>query len=1060
MLKRHIILTLLLLNVRLLMAQDNVDKVPLSFGVSKPQSGLSSNSGTLAVQVPLENLGMIPVALSYAATGIKVEQRAGVVGLGWDISTDAYITREVRGLPDDGTNGYRSVGDNISSSLNLTAVSNIRTQIWDSEPDVFRFRFFGFSGTFLIQPSGNVVNLSQDNIKIEPIYVYGQGYNEFLITDPSGNRYIFDIKENMSQKEGALTPFTYTYKWHLSNVDIYNDSNDINFDYFEGSTLSEYSSFISLSTEDDEVNAKFITSSWKPRYISSIVYGGYRINFDYGFRSDISGGRNLNTITFLEYPNNYAQYKFNYHYFSHDNSSRLMLKSIQKVNASEASTIAGFRYFGEGANEPRLPNYSSVKKDHWGFFNANEANTLFTHEGADRNPALDSARANSLHRMYVSDNGYEEYEYELHEYNDNGTNVKAGGLRIYKVKNSSGGIPEVTKTYNYNEGSTSTGQIYSLPQYSREWVLEHWLSPYRSGLVYNTNSYRPLNDIHGRSICYSKISITYPDQSNEQNYYYNFADDLLENNCYPDRFKIKVYHDQDHEDVSISGQDVLLDRNADTPYGKYNHYGSKVGLPKETRVYNINNDLVSKNIFEYQKFNSNTQLTGWNYLFYHASDKGSPETRFRYYYFAKYTIQPYFYRPSRTETIAYNPANSSHFKKSISEVIYHNKLLLPTRIEAYIEGQASNHMITENEYVYDIIMDCRVENNADDCLDQCDRDYYDGLGNCSGSHCEDLWNGIRENCYNECDGPFYTCLASKDVAKNMIKHNLVTQLKSSRQLKDNKILSIKENIYSNTDWGNVQLERTKSYLHNAVLASDQSFTYNANGKVISTIDNETNDTKAFILDEKERVIAEADNVNSNQIYYEGFEASGINGGYAKTGFRHHNGDFSVTWSKPTGNYTITYWYRESGVWKFMTKAYTGTMSLTEGTDIDEVRVFPEGSGMQTYAYHPNGQVKTKTDINNVSLSTDLDDLGRKIAIRDHGNNIIKSYSYNLKNVNLPDAEPSCSEAKTQCDTHCEEYYDIQIESCNGNQTCITQYEAMRVNCYNSCQNTFDSCVSQ
>ena len=63
------------------------------------------NSGIAKVNVPLwmleESDLTLPVSLNYHASGVKVDQIASCLGMGWTLNASGVISRVVKGLPDD-----------------------------------------------------------------------------------------------------------------------------------------------------------------------------------------------------------------------------------------------------------------------------------------------------------------------------------------------------------------------------------------------------------------------------------------------------------------------------------------------------------------------------------------------------------------------------------------------------------------------------------------------------------------------------------------------------------------------------------------------------------------------------------------------------------------------------------------------------------------------------------------------------------------------------------------------------------------------------------------------
>ncbi|MFZ4863450.1 hypothetical protein ACL9RF_14825 [Sphingobacterium sp. Mn56C] len=82
-------------------------------------------SGRLLVSMPLTQLTSrsftIPVGLNYiGGGGLRHQEYASCVGLGWQLAAGGAISRVVRGLPDDDLNGYlgpKQHGKTISNAI-------------------------------------------------------------------------------------------------------------------------------------------------------------------------------------------------------------------------------------------------------------------------------------------------------------------------------------------------------------------------------------------------------------------------------------------------------------------------------------------------------------------------------------------------------------------------------------------------------------------------------------------------------------------------------------------------------------------------------------------------------------------------------------------------------------------------------------------------------------------------------------------------------------------------------------------------------------------------------
>ncbi len=218
-------------------------------------SGSSVNhaSGTIQQQIPLyqiqQNGIQWPIALNYHYSGLQVMEAPSSIGLGWSISGGGFITREVRGLPDDHPKGYHGSEGFKATVLdpyqNATGDRQILKEyhayllaqgLADGEPDVFHLQAGGLRVSFKLDDNLNPILLSHHNVKIE------FSWEEIIVTDAHGARYIFDVKETIApQPEEGLTaddPLApasdrpaYTRSWFLSEIQPVNTSRSITFSY-------------------------------------------------------------------------------------------------------------------------------------------------------------------------------------------------------------------------------------------------------------------------------------------------------------------------------------------------------------------------------------------------------------------------------------------------------------------------------------------------------------------------------------------------------------------------------------------------------------------------------------------------------------------------------------------------------------------------------------------------------------------------------------------------------------------------------------------------------------
>jgi YD repeat-containing protein len=147
-----------------------------------------------------------------------------------------------------------------------------------------------------------------------------------------------------------------------------------------------------------------------------------------------------------------------------------------------------------------------------------------------------------------------------------------------------------------------------------------------------------------------------------------------------------------------------------------------------------------------------------------------------------------------------------------------------------------------------------------------------------------------------------------------------------------------------------------------------------------------------------RVQNAANSASLTEFFYQGFEDEigqvQINP-YA--GKRYKSGDYQVPFTKPNSRtYKVNYHYLQGGIWVNMTKDFVNNMTLTEGTGIDEVRVYPVDAFITTYTYEPLVGLTSETDPNGKTYYFEYDNFRRLKLSRDQDGNIVKTYEYKYK----------------------------------------------------------------
>ncbi len=120
----------------------------------------------------------IPISLHYASGGIKLDEIAGVAGLGWTLEAGGCITRTVMDMPDEFSAPafcHELPSGNLLSDLYSMMQTNsatsyltkiLRHQV-DSSLDCYDYSVCGLRGSFFIEDDGSIFQISGDGVKIE-----------------------------------------------------------------------------------------------------------------------------------------------------------------------------------------------------------------------------------------------------------------------------------------------------------------------------------------------------------------------------------------------------------------------------------------------------------------------------------------------------------------------------------------------------------------------------------------------------------------------------------------------------------------------------------------------------------------------------------------------------------------------------------------------------------------------------------------------------------------------------------------------------------------------------
>lgn len=349
---------------------------------------VSLYTGVPSVSVPIYTITSqgysLPLSLSYMASGIRVDQEASNVGLGWALNAGGVITRAVRDEPDDIKYGFINSRSllyaNIASLagnyvwdkpvvnlprsdaagqylLNITRQRVGHNYSLDSQADIFMFNFAGKSGKIVFDGASPKILDGQD-MRVEIHRDSTSSYhNEYYgtctgyivcgsivswkIVDGNGYAYVFDRGEMFSgplkRYPGSVTYFT---SWYLSKIlnPIGEEVLSISYDHGLGLMVQPYSgrpeSHLYLkessglfSLQPGSAYNQFHPSSFSQRevYIDSIRWSGGSAKFSKVQRPEGSlpgyARYNYDEIVFRRNGQMVSSFKMGHSYFEADPAS-------------------------------------------------------------------------------------------------------------------------------------------------------------------------------------------------------------------------------------------------------------------------------------------------------------------------------------------------------------------------------------------------------------------------------------------------------------------------------------------------------------------------------------------------------------------------------------------------------------------------------------------------------------------------------------------------------------------------------------------------------------------
>ena len=456
--------------------------------------GASLYTGTVNYSVPIyvyeDEDFSYSVTLDYATNGFRVNHRSGHLGQGWTLNSPGMITREIYGLADEsvktitakeGTGcqlyGYnRMPVGNLKRSILVngdqrafTAMTDNNGSSYDAQPDIYRFNFCGYSGSFRSLPSAGGERQflffdcpsGSQALKIKDF----SSNDKIVVIDGKGYEYQFSVGEyTKGTYSEAIDPMEekFNRQWNLQKITAPN-GRTIEFKYrhisdygglgkaehsvtYTPSVSYEFSCFVG-SNQDAEYGygskdvSIYTSDAYSTRLTGIRFADGTNVSFDYK-----AGATELRYIT----PNGQLKAASG----DSDNISAINVYSSEN-ELSKKATLS-YRTVGGGKDKDNIltflesvdisgqgsftfdynpmeayPPLGSIKSDHWGYYNGETGgflvNDFFSNISFDdkynetynstfnKRPDFKSALSGTLCRITYPTGGFSVIDYERHD---------------------------------------------------------------------------------------------------------------------------------------------------------------------------------------------------------------------------------------------------------------------------------------------------------------------------------------------------------------------------------------------------------------------------------------------------------------------------------------------------------------------------------------------------------------------------------------------------------------------------------------------------------------------
>lgn len=409
---------------------------------------VSLYTGIPSISIPITGINAgsftLPVSLDYHAGGIKAQEKASWVGLGWALNAGGVITRSPRGEADDDKQwlGYLYYGDEgldhpimdwgaDGSSLSQSELYDVhylvkwkldrgRGVAYDTEPDIFFYNFAGRSGQFVlpldlldvneaIDQTVEIQTIPHSNLKIKATSIDNEGIVSWSITDEEGIKYTFDKEEvhvmsgNNVLAGGSFPVGTKVVdnriSWYLSKIEFPGSSEIIQLKYTDKENAYYHNRTISL--QNLEPNLPSYNSS---HFTSFLRYVNHTTSHHKVRRlSSIESNSHVLHFNTAAQPDRYDAPK----YTSYDDQLAFPLGVEEQEYKLQSLKL--YKKHGNDSSEVKRWNFN------FSYFNNSVANDLGHSSSVNEPDLFKRLKLTSIDIADKNDNTEQSYSFEYHE---------------------------------------------------------------------------------------------------------------------------------------------------------------------------------------------------------------------------------------------------------------------------------------------------------------------------------------------------------------------------------------------------------------------------------------------------------------------------------------------------------------------------------------------------------------------------------------------------------------------------------------------------------------------